>query len=292
MIHMNRFKEHFRYIALVLAVICVSVLSTADTGFGLAVNANAEPTGCRDIIKDGFTGVLTDAKAASGSAASGSSVSVKPLKSLYKDTPATTVIDVKNRTKKEKKTMFYVKKIDDDTWKSMKGKSYHKGCPVKRRELRRVRILYVGFDKKTHIGELITNKKIAAVCRDIFKKLYFKNYELKRVQPIDAYDGDDEASMEANNTSCFNHRVVAGSSTLSKHAYGMALDINPRHNPYVIKSTGYVSPKNGKKFANRSKKFKHKITHKDLVYKLFHKEGFFWGGDWIYTKDYQHFQKS
>ena len=223
--------------------------------------------------------------------ASGSAVS---LKKLYKDTPATKIIDITGASDDELKTLFYIKKIDDETFKGMKGKSWHKGCPVGRKELRRVRILYYGFDKKTHVGELITNASIAKTCRKIFRKLYFKKYELKKVQPIDAYDGDDTRSMEDNNTSCFNHRVVAGTSSLSKHAYGLALDINPRHNPYVIKNSSplYVSPENGRKFADRTKKFKHKITHGSIIFKFFHKEGFFWGGDWIYTKDYQHFQKS
>ena len=72
-----------------------------------------------------------------------------------------------------------------------------------------------------------------------------------------------------------------------------AVDVNPKINPYVWWSHGKqkVSPKNGAPYADRSKDFPHKITHSDLCYKLFHKRGYFWGGDWIYTKDYQHFQK-
>lgn len=214
----------------------------------------------------------------------------EPLKKLYGSKPAATKVDITGRTKEELKTMFYIKKIDDDTWKSMQGKSYHKGCPVKRSGLRRVRILYYGYDKKTRVGELICNKKIATDLRDIFKKLYFKKYQIKRVVPIDAYDGDDRKSMTKDNTSCFNYRTVEGTNTISKHGYGVAIDINPVENPYVVGS--YVSPKNGKPYANRSKKFAHKIDKKDLCYKLFHKAGFFWGGDWKYTKDYQHFQKT
>ena len=33
--------------------------------------------------------------------------------------------------------------------------------------------------------------------------------------------------MEDNNTSCFNYRVVDGTTSLSKHALGCAIDINP-----------------------------------------------------------------
>lgn len=39
--------------------------------------------------------------------------------------------------------------------------------------------------------------------------------------------------MSYNNTSCFNARKVAKTDSWSKHAYGMAIDINPLYNPYV-----------------------------------------------------------
>ncbi len=226
------------------------------------------------------------------SAVYGSSDIDIPLKTLYKNTSATTVIDVTERSKKEIKTMFYVKKIDDETFAAMQGKSYPEDCPVDRSDLRRVRILYYGFDKKTHIGELIANKACAGDICEIFRKLYFKKYQIRRVEPIDAYDGDDELSMEADNTSCFNYRVIEGTSTISKHAYGMAVDINPRENPYVAYKKGkmVVSPSNGRKYADRTKSFKHKITKFDLCYRLFHKKGFTWGGDWNSVKDYQHFE--
>lgn len=254
---------------------------------------------------DTSTGDTASGSAASSSATETATLSPVPtktpkptatpsLKKLYKAAKATKKIDIKGRTKKELKTMFYVAKIDDKTWKGMQGKSYHKGCPVKKSGLRRVRILYRGYDKKTHIGELITNKKIAKDCREIFQKLYFKKYEFKSVQPIDAYGGNDRKSMKADNTSCFNHRVVSGTTNLSNHAYGLAIDINPRRNPYVWWKNGKmkVSPKNGKKYADRKKKFAHKITKKDACYKLFHAKGYFWGGDWKTIKDYQHFQKT
>lgn len=68
---------------------------------------------------------------------------------------------------------------------------------------------------------------------EIFHELYLAEYPIERIRLIDEYDGDDTVSMEDNNTSCFNYRVVDGTSSLSKHAYGMAIDINPLYNPYV-----------------------------------------------------------
>ena len=257
------------------------------------------------------TGTNETATSASGSAASGTSATATPeptsaptatptatpkpktLYQTYKKEPALTRVIIKGHSKKEIRDMFYVKKIPDTIWKEMQGKSYHKGCPLKRSDLRLIRVLYRGYDKKTYIGELVAAKKVSDEFRDIFYKLYKKKYQFGKIQRIDAYDGDDDASIADDNTSCFNHRVVAGSSNLSKHAYGIAIDINPLYNPYVCWENGKmrVSPPEGKKYANRKKSFKHKITKSDICYKYFHQKGYFWGGDWRTIKDYQHFQK-
>ncbi len=50
---------------------------------------------------------------------------------------------------------------------------------------------------------------------------------------IDRYGGDDHRSMHHDNTSAFNCRFVNGTTRWSMHAYGKAIDINPRENPYV-----------------------------------------------------------
>ena len=108
------------------------------------------------------------------------------------------------------------------------------------------------------------------------------------------YDGDDERQMRANNTSCFNYRIVSDTKHLSKHAYGLAIDVNPLYNPYVrySKKDGHriVEPATGVPYADRKKDFRYKITIDDLCYKLFIKHGFTWGGAWRSMKDYQHFE--
>ena len=217
----------------------------------------------------------------------------KSLYETYKKEPALTTVDIAGRSTKQIKEMFYVHKISKAIWKDMQGKSYHKGCPMKKDDLRVLRILYYGYDKKHHIGEMVINKKLAKEAKTIFYKLYKKKYQIHKMQRIDAYGGDDDASIADDNTSCFNYRNVDGSSNLSKHSYGRAIDINPFHNPYVHKVNGKwkVSPPKAKKYADRSKKFKHKITHSDYCFKLFKKAGYIWGGDWYTVKDYQHFQK-
>ena len=111
---------------------------------------------------------------------------------------------------------------------------------------------------------------------------------------VDDFEGDDELSMEANNSSAFNYRVIEGSTQLSKHALGLAIDINPRINPYV-REDGYY-PANATEYLERNPKLcrgEHadKMLQKnDIAYKIFRRNGFSWGGDWNESKDYQHFE--
>lgn len=211
----------------------------------------------------------------------------------YKTKKAGTVVVTVNANKKQLKQMFYQTKITDAVFQRMYKKSYKKNCTVPRKELRYIRVLYYGFDKKTHIGELVVNKRIAKdICR-IFYQLYCKKYPIEKMVLVDEYNAVDEASMAANNTSSFNYRPVSGTARLSKHSYGMAIDINPRYNPYIHTISGkrVCEPVNGKKYANRKKAFAYKIDKKDLCYKLFTKYGFTWGGNWRTVKDYQHFER-
>ena len=132
---------------------------------------------------------------------------------------------------------------------------------------------------------------------EIFYQLYLNEYQIEKVRLIDEYAGDDTASMLDNNTSCFNYRVVDGTSNLSRHAIGCAIDINPFYNPYVVfnkdgSGETYISPKGSEIYADRSQNFPYKIDENDLCYQLFKEHGFIWGGNWNSCKDYQHFQKA
>lgn len=163
-------------------------------------------------------------------------------------------------------------------------------------DLRYMNVLHYDFNGEVQTGELICNKGIAQDLIEIFYELYQNEYQIEKIRLIDEYGGDDTASMEDNNTSCFNYRVVDGTTSLSKHALGCAIDINPFYNPYIVfdkngNGNDYISPKGSEIYADRSQNFPYKIDENDLCYKLFKEHGFVWGGNWNSCKDYQHFQK-
>ena len=171
----------------------------------------------------------------------------------------------------------------------MRGVSYPDDAEILLSDLRYLRLSYVDFDGQEQVGELVCNKVIADDLVAIFRDLYEARYPIRSIRLIDDFGGDDEASMAADNTSCFNYRRKTGMRELSKHALGLAIDINPFENPYVRPAR--VRPAGASAFADRTKDFPHKIDKEDLCYQLFRARGFSWGGSWRSVQDYQHFEK-
>lgn len=189
---------------------------------------------------------------------------------------------------------FYVKEIDNDIFQRINGISYKENDYMTIKDLRYIHILHKNLKGETCQGELICNKYFTQELLEIFQELYKANYPIERVRLVDEYNGDDNLSMVNNNSSCFNYREMTTSKKLSKHALGLAIDINPLYNPYYKKTDTkeIIEPIEGKPYIHRNKIFDYKIDHNDLAYKLFISKGFQWGGDWEKSKDYQHFEVS
>jgi len=133
----------------------------------------------------------------------------------------------------------------------------------------------------------------------IFDRLYELEFPINKAQPIRHYQGDDDLSMADNNTSAFNYRPIAGKRSLSVHAYGLAIDINPKQNPFVEfgeQGSARFKPDDGAKYANRMQfrygKDERQGFAEDVI-ATFADNGFlYWGGFWNTPIDYQHFQVS
>ena len=197
-------------------------------------------------------------------------------------------------TKVDDTTDFYGIEFTEDSeiFSRIYGKSYKENCTVPVSDLRYLHVLHMGFDGATHEGEIICNKYIAEDLLEIFEDLYEAEYPIEKIRLVDEYDADDEASMSDNNSSCFNFRFISYTTKVSKHGYGLAMDINTLYNPYVKTVDGQLSvePANATAYVDRSQDFPYKITEDDLAYQLFIAHGFEWGGSWSSSKDYQHFE--
>lgn len=190
-------------------------------------------------------------------------------------------------------TFFCSQEIPDDIFEFMQGRSYKEDCTVPRSDLRYLLFLHRNLDGNAVVGEMVVNVQIADDVLDIMKQLFYGSYPIEHACLIDYYDADDEKSMAANNTSCFNWRPKVGSANISKHAMGMAIDINPLYNPYYRfpDVDGTIKPSNATPYIDRMWSFPYRIEEGDLCHRLFVEHGFKWGGSWNSLRDYQHFEK-
>ncbi len=177
----------------------------------------------------------------------------------------------------------------------LKGHSWREGCPVGTEALRYIILNYHGFDGRVHLGEIIVHRDAVESTISVFKELFTIGYPIRKMRLVSDFLGKDWRSIEADNTTAFNCRRVAGKSAWSNHAYGKAIDINPLENPYISQN-GHIAHKASHKFAKRLHRpqrgtpDKALITKKDKAYKIFKNHGWVWGGEWHGAKDYQHFE--
>lgn len=213
--------------------------------------------------------------------------------------PAGTVVSEEEIDWQNLEQYFKSYEISDSLFQRIYGddKSYKTYCTVPREDLRYIKVLYYGFDGQVLVGELMVNYLLEEDMTSIFQELFENHYEIEKMHLIDDYGADDDLSCFDNNTSCFNYRLVTGGSTLSNHATGCAIDINPVNNPYVTYDSGgepYVVDDKAVPYLDRTNPeagAMHMITHDDLCYRLFTERGYTWGGDWSNPVDYQHFEK-
>ena len=201
--------------------------------------------------------------------------------------------------------------IPEKIRKQMEGISMRNISGITYDELSYLSIPYYDFNGNKKMGHMIVNAKLADEVLLIFQELYNIKYPIEKMDLIDNYSGGDKkvgssldyASIDQNNTSAFNDRKSVTNDgeqeTVSAHAYGQAIDINPQINPY-INSDGTCSHSNAKQYATgRDKKDGWSdsakaacITQDSEIYKIFTKYGWTWLGNSNNTGDTQHFQKT
>ena len=188
---------------------------------------------------------------------------------------------------------FSCSALTDEQKTLMDGCSYKQDGVVGWEQLRYLCVLHRDAEGNAIVGEMVCSALISNDLLEIFKALYLASYPIESMRLVDYFGGDDESSMRENNTSCFNQRAVTAGGRLSKHSFGLAVDINPKYNPYHRERNGksVVRPEGSADYLDREEDFPYKITKGDLCYRLFRQHGFQWGGDWGSGKDYQHFER-
>ena len=179
-----------------------------------------------------------------------------------------------------------ISEIDDAIGARM-ASSWRPGCPVPLAELRLLTLGYWGYDGAAHRGELVVHADQAERIVEVFRALFDTRFPIERMELVDVYGGDDHASTLANNTAGFNCRAVVGNpGSWSQHAFGRAIDVNPRVNPYLLDprlSHPELAP-----YVNRALDTPGMIRAGDDAVRAFAAHGWQWGGVWS-PPDYQHF---
>lgn len=126
--------------------------------------------------------------------------------------------------------------VPSSQWQQMvEAGMWRPGCPATRTDLRRVEVNHHRFDGTVARGVLVVNRDVAPTVADIFTRLYDAGFPIRRMVPVERYDGDANASLAADNTSAYNCRrpdQINAPPKASPHANGRAIDINPRENPW------------------------------------------------------------
>lgn len=165
-------------------------------------------------------------------------------------------------------------------------------CPVPISRLQFLNIQYFDFENQLNSdGTIIVLDVIADQVKKIFQKLLEIKFPISKISTIDNYQGNDEKSMADNNSSAFNFRNIIDSNKYSIHSYGLAIDINPVQNPYIINTKKGIKiyPSEGYKYVDREKYAKGMITPE--VVEIFYQHKLIgWGGNWQGGKDWHHFE--
>ena len=172
------------------------------------------------------------------------------------------------------------------------GGFWHRGCPVPLSGLRMLTVTYRGFDRRSHTGRLVVNRRAARPLAGVFRRLYANRFPIRHMAFEDFYGPrrdrpqDVTASFECRQavpSPCTGGR---GTGTWSNHAYGLAIDINPRENPYV--GCGQSRDPTARSYRDRSRRRPGMIGGRTV--RAFASIGWQWAGAWAGdTKDYMHF---
>lgn len=188
---------------------------------------------------------------------------------------------------------FNINEIPDPIAKNMVSTSvWKKECPVGIERLKLLEVSHYNFVHTISTGQLIVLDKISQAVLNIFEELLVLKFPINSIKTMDEFRGNDELSMATNNSSCFNFRPINGTDKLSMHSYGLAIDINPVQNPFIMidKTSNNIKvlPEQSVDFLNRHNKREGMV---EPIVEIFRKYGFSeWGGNWNTPIDYHHFQ--
>ena len=164
------------------------------------------------------------------------------------------------------------------------------GCPVQPEELRYLTLSFWGFDGRVHAGEMIAHESVADDLVTVFSAIFDARFPIEEMRVVSLAELDAEPTGDGNNTTAFVCRPVVGGTSFSQHAFGLAVDINPFHNPYI--RNDLLLPELAGTYLERDQLRDGMVSAEGPVVTAFTEIGWGWGGAWNSLKDYQHFSQN
>jgi hypothetical protein len=146
---------------------------------------------------------------------------------------------------------------------------------------------FVGFDGRPHTGEMIVHADVARDVVAAFEQVFAARFPIEEMRVVAAAELDVPPTGDGNNTSAFVCRPAVGQTRWSAHAYGLALDINPFHNPY--QRDDLVLPELASAYLDRSWLRPGMLRDGGPAVAAFEEIGWSWGGRWREPLDLMHF---
>jgi len=168
--------------------------------------------------------------------------------------------------------------------------TWEEGCPTSVEELAYLTLSFRGFDGLAHTGELIVAASVAEDIVSVFEALFEAGFPIEEMRITPPEFLDAEPTGDGNDTESFVCRPATGGTNWSQHALGLAIDINPFHNPYLRGDV--LIPELAGDYLDRQRGLPGMITEGDVVTDAFDAIGWGWGGRWNTLKDWQHFSQS
>ncbi|GIH07748.1 hypothetical protein Rhe02_58150 [Rhizocola hellebori] len=165
--------------------------------------------------------------------------------------------------------------------------SWTSDCPVAAADLRYLTVSFRGFDGRAHTGELLVNARAADGLVSVFGQLFAAGFPIERMRISSAAQLFAPPTGDSNTTEVFACRPARGQTSWSQHAYGLAVDVNPFHNPYH--KGKIVLPELATSYLDRARTQPGMVQPGGPVVKAFASIGWKWGGDYRSLKDYMHF---
>ncbi len=160
-------------------------------------------------------------------------------------------------------------------------------CPVALSDLRYVTVSFWGFDDRPHTGELLVHRGAAEDLVGVFGRLFDARFPIEEMRITRADELDALPTGDGNNTAAFVCRPSRDSQRWSEHAFGLAVDVNPFHNPLVKGDT--ILPELATAYADRTWERPGMVLAGSEVVEAFAAIGWSWGGTWSSLADYMHF---